>query len=688
MKQDFRSLLNERQIEAVETIDRPLLIIAGAGSGKTRVITYRIAHLLARGVPQSEILAVTFTNKAAREMAQRIRSLVPKRLARLTISTFHAFGAQLLREHGKLLGYRDRFSIHDSQDQASLLKETARELGKTEGLDLAAAAQLISAVKTGRAAWNSDTRHLKPLFKEYEKNLRLYNAVDFDDLIMRPIELLSKFPEAREACHERYRHILVDEFQDTSAAQYDLLRLLAGPQAVVCVVGDDDQSIYSWRGASYANIVSFEKDFPGFRQVTLEQNYRSTKIILRAANALIACNANRKPKQLWSGLPEGEPIELFAAETEREEAEHIVSRIRALRIRESLKFRDFAVLLRANHLTRAIEEAFVEERIPYQVSGGMSFFERQEVRDMLSYLKLIANADDDTSLLRVANTPRRGIGKKALEKATEHASRLHCSLFSAFAALAGGPSGGGKGGLEEKLRSAVGEFTQLVGEFRERFLSGRKMAQSLRELVEEIDYWGHLVSENKEARNKDVVKWKFANVEALIGSIADYEEDPDRMSPSLFDYLTRVALAGRDEPDEKGTEAAAEGRVNLMTIHAAKGLEFPVVFVAAVEEGLIPHARSMEEAPASDGNPNAGNPNLEEERRLFYVALTRAQRKLHVSWCASRRRMGKPTEAFPSPFIDELPSDCLSVQAAEKDLSPEDATRLFAEARKKIFAGE
>ncbi|MCX7039251.1 MAG: UvrD-helicase domain-containing protein [Spirochaetes bacterium] len=681
MRQDFRSLLNERQIEAVETVDRPLLIIAGAGSGKTRVITYRIAHLLARGVPQSEILAVTFTNKAAREMAQRIRSLVPKKPARLTISTFHAFGAQLLREHGKLLGYRDRFSIHDSQDQASLLKETARELGKTEGLDLAAAAQLISAVKTGRAAWNKDNRHLKPLFKEYEKNLRLYNAVDFDDLIMRPIELLSKFPEARQACHERYRHILVDEFQDTSAAQYDLLRLLAGPQAVVCVVGDDDQSIYSWRGASYENIVSFEKDFPGFHQVTLEQNYRSTKIILRAANALIACNANRKPKQLWSGLPEGEPIELFAAETEREEAEHIVSRIRALRIRESLKFRDFAVLLRANHLTRAIEEAFVEERIPYQVSGGMSFFERQEVRDMLSYLKLIANADDDRSLLRVANTPRRGIGKKALEKATEHASRLHCSLFSAFSALASGTGGSaaeGGAGLEEKLRSAVGEFTQLVGEFREKFLSGRKMAQTLRELVEEIDYWGHLVSDNRDARNKDVVKWKFANVEALIGSLADYEEDPDKASPSLYDYLTRVALASRDEPDEKGTEAAAEGRVNLMTIHAAKGLEFPAVFVAAVEQGLIPHARSMEEE----------NPNLEEERRLFYVALTRAQRKLHVSWCASRRRMGKPTEAFPSPFIDELPPDCLSAQADEKDLSPEDAARLFAEARRKIFAGE
>ena len=677
MKLDFRSLLNERQLEAVETIDLPLLIIAGAGSGKTRVITYRIAHLLARAVAQSEILAVTFTNKAAREMAARIRTLVPKKLARLTVSTFHSFGAQLLREFGTLLGYRERFSIYDSQDQASLLKETARELGmKTESLDLAAAAQVISAVKTGRAEWNSETRHLKPLSREYHKNLKLYNAVDFDDLIMLPIEVLSKHAEAREACHERYRHILVDEFQDTSSAQYDLLRLLAGPQAVVCVVGDDDQSIYSWRGASYENILRFEKDFPGFRQVTLEQNYRSTRVILRAANALIARNANRKPKVLWTGLPEGELIECVSVENEREEAEHIISRIRTLRIRESLKFRDFGILVRANHLTRAIEEALVEERIPYQVSGGMSFFERQEVRDMVSYLKLAANPDDDTSLLRVVNTPRRGIGKKTLEKATEHATRTHCSLFSALSALAAGRSDEAAGGLEEKLRSAAGEFTEMVGEFRTRFLSGRKMAGTLRQLVEEIDYWGHLVSENKEARNKDVVKWKFANVESLIGSIADYEDDPDRGSPSLFDYLSRVALASRDEPEPKGSEEAAEGRVNLMTIHAAKGLEFPVVFVAAVEQDVIPHVRSMEEE----------NPNLEEERRLFYVALTRAQRRLFLSWCASRRRMGKPGEAFPSPFIDELPAECLSTLSADKDLSPEDAARLFAEARRKIFS--
>jgi DNA helicase-2/ATP-dependent DNA helicase PcrA len=307
----------------------------------------------------------------------------------------------------------------------------------------------------------------------------------------------------------------------------------------------------------------------------------------------------------------------------------------------------------------------------------MSFFERQEVRDMVAYLKLIANPDDDTSLLRIVNTPRRGIGKKALEKATEHATAKHCSLFSALSSLGAGPADA-EHGMEEKLRAAVAEFAELIAEYRQKFLSGKKMADSLRQMVEEIDYWGHLLSENKDARNKDVVKWKFANVEALVGSIADYEDDPDQVSPSLFDYLGRIALASRDEPEEKGSEAAAEGRVNLMTIHAAKGLEFPVVFVAAVEQDVIPHVRSMEEE----------NPNLEEERRLFYVALTRAERRLHLSWCASRRRMGKPGQAFPSPFIDELPPECLNMAEAEAEaeMSPEDAARLFAEARRKIFS--
>ena len=665
MDLDYSRLLNGKQLEAVETTDGPLLIIAGAGSGKTRVITYRIARLLAKGVSQSEILAVTFTNKAAREMAQRVKSLVPRKLSRLTVCTFHAFGVRILREHGSEAGLRPNFSIYDSQDQATLLRDCAREIGlKGESFDLQAAQQVVSSIKTGRARWNAENGTLAPLFKDYQANLRLYNAVDFDDLLLLPLEILGNSPEIRSRYHERFRYMLVDEFQDTSTLQYDMMKLLVGPRENICVVGDDDQSIYSWRGASYENIVRFEKDFPRVREIKLEQNYRSTRTILKTANALISRNTNRKPKELWTGLPEGDLVEVYGAQDEVDEAEYIVSRIRTLMIRDSLRHQDFGVLLRANHLTRALEEVFRKEGIPYVVSGGMSFFERQEVRDILSYLKLIANHDDDTSFLRIVNTPRRGLGRKILERATAHAAEHHCSLFSSFAAISTQPGLG----VEEKSRAAAAEFTEMIAGYRGKFLGGGKMAPALRELVDEIDYWGHLVSENKEARDKDIVKWKFGNVESVVGSLADFEEDPDVVGPSLFDYLARVSLASRDDLDPKDTG----GRVNLMTIHAAKGLEFPVVFVAAVEKDIIPHARSVEEADA----------NIEEERRLFYVALTRAQKRLSLSFCSSRRRMGKSVEAFPSPFIDELPPECFSMETEEKDFVPD-----FTSAWKKI-AGE
>ena len=665
---DFSRILNEKQLEAVTWMDGPVLILAGAGSGKTRVITYRIAHLLKKGISQSEILAVTFTNKAAREMAQRIKALVPKKLARLTISTFHSLGAKILREKAAILGYRPNMSIYDAQDQASLVKETGRELGlKGEALDVAEATRVISLIKNGRTEWSGENRHFRTLYEEYQKNLKLYNAVDFDDLIVLTVTLLKESSETRAEYNARFRFVLVDEFQDTSSNQYDMMRLLVGNENNVCVVGDDDQSIYSWRGASFENILRFEKDFPGAREIKLEQNYRSTGTILKAANALISRNSNRKPKQLWTGLPSGELIEVFSAENELEEAEFIASKIRTLMIRDSLHFQDFGVLLRANHLTRALEETFRKENIPYAVSGGMSFFERQEVRDMLAYLKLIANHDDDTSFLRIVNTPRRGIGRKLLEHISLHAAEHHCSLFSALSALAAAPQKDPAADEKTGANAAetLGEFADLIGKFRTRLVGGKKLAQGVRELVEGIDYWGHLLSENRDAKDKDVVKWKFGNVESLIGSLADFEEDPENERPSLFDYLSRVTLASRDDLDDK----EEEGRVSVMTIHSAKGLEFPVVFIAAVEQDIIPHARSVEEAEAS----------LEEERRLFYVALTRAERRLYLSWCSSRRRMGKPSESFPSPFLEELPADCLEMHAPEEDFTPD-----FAAAWKKI----
>jgi DNA helicase II / ATP-dependent DNA helicase PcrA len=663
---DFSSLLNDRQREAIESTDGPLLILAGAGSGKTRVITYRIARLLEKGVPQSEILAVTFTNKAAREMGQRIRSVIPRKLSRLTISTFHSFGAQVLRDKGGILGYRPGFSIYDTQDQVSLLKETARELGmKTDAFDFESLASYFSGIKTGRKKWRQSDKDIRPLYKEYLKGLKLSNAVDFDDLIVLPTGLLGSNPEVRAEYEERYRYVLVDEFQDTSANQYELVRLIAASHGNICVVGDDDQSIYSWRGANFENIRRFETDFPAAREIKLEQNYRSTRTILRAANALISHNQNRKPKELWSGLAEGELLEVAFPEDEAREAELIASRIRAYAIRDSLHFQDFAVLVRANHLTRAIEEVFRKERIPYQISGGTSFFDRQEVRDVLAYLRVIANHDDDTSLLRIVNTPRRGLGRKLLEHSLRLASERSCSLFSALASAAASDGGG----MEEKARGLVVEFLELVGRSRERFFSGGRMSDALKTLVDEIDYWGHIVGETKD---KEAARWKFGNVESLVSSLAQFEDDPDAVRPDLYDYLRSVSLASRDDLEDRDSG----GRVNVMTIHAAKGLEFPVVFVAGVEQGIIPHAKSVEEANADE----------EEERRLFYVALTRARRRLILTSCASRRRMGKPSPASPSPFLDELPQECLAPQAAEQSLSEEEAARLFADARRR-FSG-
>jgi DNA helicase-2/ATP-dependent DNA helicase PcrA len=665
---DFSRLLNSEQLRAVESLQGPLLILAGAGSGKTRVIAYRIARLLSRGQAQASILAVTFTNKAAREMAHRVRELAGRPLPRLIVSTFHAFGVRVLRQDGEALGYRPNFSIYDESDRESLLKECARDLGFGRDLDLCAVAGLFSRLKSQLAGWQEEgesagipaQERLRPLFKEYQARLRLHNAVDFDDLIRLPIELLEGRPEILARYRERFRHFLVDEFQDTSLQQYRLIRLLAQESRNLCVVGDDDQSIYSWRGANFENLRLFEQDFPGYGEIKLEQNYRSTARILAAANGLILHNQERKPKTLWSSLGEGEPVTVVIPEDETQEGEYIAGSIRAAALRRRVPFSQFGVLVRTNSLTRALEEAFVRENLPYAVSGGLSFFQRAEVKDLLAYLRVLANPDDEVSLVRILNTPRRGIGRRTLEAAVETARARSCSLFGALNLLSEREAGPG---LAEKACQPIGEFLELLEEFRDRFHKGKKqMAAALRNLVERIDYWGHLVQDNPKG---PVARWKLANVESLVDSLAAYEQDPDNLDPSLYQYLNRVTLMTReDNQDEYGQQ-----KVQLMTIHAAKGLEFDTVFVAAVEKDLIPHARSVEE----------GEANLEEERRLFYVALTRAKRHLTLSMCRARRRRGELRGAEPSPFLEELPREMLEFrELEEKALEPEDAARLFA----------
>ena len=546
MSRDNSRLLNPEQLRAVESLQGPLLILAGAGSGKTRVITYRIARLLARGAAQSSILAVTFTNKAAREMAHRVRELAGKKLHRLNVSTFHAFGVRVLREDGAALGYRPNFSIYDESDRESLMKECARDLGFGRDLDLYSVAGLFSRLKSRLADWQEETEHFRPLFQEYQARLRLHNAVDFDDLIRLPIELFEGRPEVLARYREAFRHFLVDEFQDTSLQQYRLIRLLAQESRNLCVVGDDDQSIYSWRGANYENLRLFEQDFPEYLEIKLEQNYRSTARILAAANGLIRNNAARKPKTLWSSLGEGEQVTVVLPEDETREGEYIAACIRAAALRRRVPLSQFGVLVRTNSLTRALEEAFVRENLPYAVSGGMSFFQRAEVKDMLAYLRVLANPDDEVSLVRILNTPRRGIGRRTLEAAVETARARSCSLFGALNLLAHGEAGPGSS-LAEKAREPIGEFLELLEEFRDRFSGGRQMAAALRELVERIDYWGHLVQDNPKG---SVARWKLANVDSLVDSLAAYEQDPDNLDPSLYKYLNRVTLVSQEDDQD------------------------------------------------------------------------------------------------------------------------------------------
>ncbi len=653
------------QAKAVTCIEGPVLIVAGAGSGKTRVITSRIAYMLEKGIAQSNILALTFTNKAAREMQDRVRSLTGKKLQNLSISTFHAFGVKLLREHIERLGYRSNFSIYDETDRNQLLKESLRETGfSPDSVDLWELGQLFSSIKTGMASWQDrENDQWQRVYSEYQSSLKVYNAVDFDDLLSLPLELLQSQGELLAAIKKRYRYIMVDEFQDTSLIQYRLLRLLADKN--ICVVGDDDQSIYSWRGANYQNLLNFETDFPELVEIKLEQNYRSTSTILKAANGLISHNKNRKSKKLWSGKGEGRPIEVFYPENEATEAEFVANRIKTLMMTEGRAYADFGVLTRTNTMSRFLEEAFLAHNIPYRVSGGESFFQKKEIKDVISYLRIIANSDDDINLLRIINTPRRGLGKASIKLLMDRARARKASLWDAMTSL----RYANDSLFPEKGRIDVDGFMTLIEYFRAEMLGKRGLAKKVRMLVDNIDYFSYLVSEYP--KKEKAARWRFLNIEHFIRFIETWENDPDNMDPSLFAWLNRISLITRDDGEDE------EGKVNLMTIHASKGLEFPVVFIAGAEEGIIPHARSLEE--------NAEN--IEEERRLFYVAITRAQEKLFITSCQRRRRIQTVVDASPSPFLEEIPQDLVLYHDPSSDQdagSPEAAKSWFKLMRDKF----
>ena len=698
MLEKLRQELNQEQFEAVTTTEGPLLIIAGAGSGKTRVITYRIAHMLDKGIPQSQILALTFTNKAAKEMEERVKEKTGRKLQNLTVSTFHAFGVKVLRQDIERLGWRSNFSIYDETDRNQLIKETGRELGFTaDALDVYAVGNLFSNIKTGRWTWDDPNPKMRgnsqyqQLYQEYQRGLQLYNAVDFDDLITLPIRLFREHPDVLEQYRSRYKYIMVDEFQDTSIQQYQMMHLLADRN--VAVVGDDDQSIYSWRGANYENIRMFERDFPDVREIRLEQNYRSTETILAAANGVISHNTNRKDKALWSGNGSGRPIEIFLPENEAAEADFIAEAIQGICMSEKRSYDDFGVLMRANTQSRAIEEAFLAANIPYTISGGSSFFQRKEIKDVISYLRVCANHDDDINLLRILNTPRRGIGRKTLETLNQLAREHSCSLWQAIQKalqLEGMNSDlreageEGSENLQEEFQLMVEEtpqeerglgigkktlvelasFVELISRWRGTLLSGHGLAKKVRDMVQEINYWDYLISEYQ--KNEKAARFKFLNIESLMQSLESWEngEAANGGDASLFSYLNRITLLSRDDMEDD----ALKGKVNLMTIHASKGLEFPVVFIAGAEDGIIPHARSIEESEE----------NIEEERRLFYVAITRAQHKLFISACRRRKKIQSVVEAEPSRFLDEIPPELVEYHEPAAPVDQETAKNMMA----------
>ena len=681
--------LNPEQERAAAAIDGPVMVLAGAGSGKTRVITARLARMLSAGIDARAVVALTFTNKAAAEMRQRAGISRRGRRAAPTVCTFHALGLQLVRRFSAELGFRTSaagtpVTVYDQQDSAALLREVARDLRLNADLteaDPALLQRLVSGLRMGGAgAPDVDTagEQLRGLVSAYRRRLRLYHAVDFDDLILLPLELVrGDAGEAGDAIRSRFSHVMVDEFQDTSRRQYQLLHALTEAARNVCVVGDDDQSIYSWRGAEAANFDHFSRDFPERLEVKLEQNYRSTGSILAFANAVIDANSGRRPKKLWSSGGAGAHVMAAYPESDADEAEWIVRRIRSLALGSGLRYADCAVLVRANSLTRALEEVLLREGVAYQVSGGMSFFSRREVRDLVAYLRVLANPDDDVSMRRIVNTPRRGLGAAALERITATAEAHHCSLYSAMVLIGDGKEAASPPPEHARLRPPAAELVELLDRYAARVRSGernRAMAPVLAELIDELQYRNHLL----DGTRLDAARWKLANVDAVIDSLASFEQHPDRIAPTLADYLARTALVSRDDdsPDRGGDP---RGRVQLMTIHAAKGLEFDTVFIAGADDGSIPHARSLADSEA----------NLAEERRLFYVAATRARRRLFITCPAVRRRRGpggRPEEhaAEPSRFLAEVPPHLIDGAPDEEELAPEQASALFADLKRRL----
>jgi DNA helicase II / ATP-dependent DNA helicase PcrA len=626
--------LNPQQLEAVKATQGPVLILAGAGTGKTRVITARIDYLLSEGVSADKILAVTFTNKAANEMRNRVgitRERVKGMGPKLTICTFHALCLRILRQDIEKLGYKTNFSIYDESDQLGLIRKIITRLAAAnEKLDPNLARSFISKAKNQRRnILPSEPTLESAVFQRYQEELKTFNAVDFDDLLILAVRLLDEFSDVRSNWEERFEFIMVDEFQDTNRLQFDLVRQLGGTHRNVCVVGDDDQSIYGWRGAEISNILEFERHFPHPKLVKLEQNYRSTNAILGAANSIIRHNPRRRPKSLWCENGDGQPVRLVAVPDDREEANYVVGEVQKQQLAEQCLWAEFGVIFRMNAQSRLVEENLRRLHIPYRVVGGRSFFERREVKDLLAYLSCLVNPQDDVSLLRIINTPARGIGASTIELAIQESNRAKRSVFATLVSEAFQQL------LSQRAREAIRKFAELMDEYETKLVQPlTDFAKTIEELLLQIDYFQDLrrgCKTPEESLNRE------ENVREVIRAISNYQA---RSTDGLPGFLAETVL---DREHEKEPDQKVDG-VTLITFHAAKGLEFAQVFLIGLEEGLLPHSRSKLEG------------NLDEERRLFYVGITRAKRNLTVTHCTNRIKYGSPTPCHPSTFLKDLDS--------------------------------
>ncbi|WP_374724384.1 DNA helicase PcrA [Calidifontibacillus erzurumensis] len=641
--------LNPEQQAAVRCTEGPLLIMAGAGSGKTRVLTQRIAYLMSeKNVAPWNILAITFTNKAAREMKERVSMLVGPTAEEIWISTFHSMCVRILRRDIDRIGMNRNFSILDTTDQLSVIKKILKEKNIDPkkfdpkailGTISAAKNELITSEDYAKSAGNYYEKVVSEVYETYQDRLKKNQSLDFDDLIMMTIHLFNRVPEVLEFYQRKFQYIHVDEYQDTNRAQYILVKKLAERFKNLCVVGDSDQSIYRWRGADIANILSFEKDYPEAKVILLEQNYRSTKRILDAANKVIENNANRKPKKLWTENEEGKKLIYFRGDTERDEAHFVAGKIKEMVDSGKRSYSDIAILYRTNAQSRVIEEVLIKSNIQYNIVGGIKFYDRKEIKDLLAYLRLIANPDDDISLLRIVNVPKRGIGASTMDKVGDYALQTGISIYQALNELE-------EIGLSSRASNALREFRDQINNWNQmqEYLSVTDLVE---EILEKTGYREMLKAEKTlEAESR------LENIEEFLSVTKNFEKTND--DKSLVAFLTDLALISDIDQLDKDVETTGQNSVVLMTLHSAKGLEFPVVFLIGMEEGIFPHSRSLMD-----------DQEMEEERRLAYVGITRAEEELYLTNARMRTLYGRTEMNQVSRFIDEIPDELIENLAEE-----------------------